>query len=124
MTKEEAKEAFLAGVELIEFEQDEPPLPDAYVDKEFEAWWKRKHELILALRESFVKGAAMKHKMYLHSSKESNYGHGLELGLSGVALDNFKFALYEVELDVETDEKTGETTILAVNGRTLEPASE
>ncbi len=51
-------------------------------------------------------------KMYLYSSKESNYDIGTELGLSAKAMAIFKFALYEVEFDVEVDTETGEATIL------------
>ena len=58
-------------------------------------------------------------KMYLHSSKEGNYDDGVELGLHGKALDNFAYALYEVEFDVEIDEKTGDCRIVSVDGRKL-----
>jgi len=55
--------------------------------------------------------------MYLHSSKDSNNELGEKLGLSEKAMEVFKYALYEVEFDVEIDEENGEVTILAVNGK-------
>lgn len=51
--------------------------------------------------------------MYLHSDKDNNYDKGEELGLSDKAMQNFKYALYEVECDVELDTVTGKTRILA-----------
>jgi len=59
-------------------------------------------------------------KMYLHGSKESNCEAGEELRLSKKALENFVYALYEVEFDVEIDTKTGDTKIIAVDGRKVE----
>ena len=56
---------------------------------------------------------------YLHSSKDANYEKGQELGLSEKALKLFMFALYEVELEVDVNEETGEATILKVNGRNV-----
>ena len=44
-------------------------------------------------------------KMYLHGSKESNYCVGRKLKLKGEALENFEYALYEVEFDVEVQYK-------------------
>jgi hypothetical protein len=63
----------------------------------------------------------MKHKMYLHSDKGANAYEGEEeLGLSGQALENFMYALYEVEFDVDINEETGEVTIERVfDGRTI-----
>lgn len=58
-------------------------------------------------------------KMYLHGEKESNYELGEKLGLSEEAIKNFAYALYEVEFEVEVDTKTGDYTIIAVNGRKL-----
>lgn len=52
-------------------------------------------------------------KMYLHSSKDSNYEKAEELGLSEEATQKFKYALYEVEFDVEVDMETGDTKILS-----------
>ena len=51
-------------------------------------------------------------KMYLHSSKESNTDTFIEEFLGGdydkynEVPDNFRYALYEVEFDVEVDTKT------------------
>ena len=58
-------------------------------------------------------------KMYLHGSKESNYETGKEMGLKGKALDNFCYALYEVEFDVEVDRDTGAIEILKCDGQEL-----
>lgn len=55
-------------------------------------------------------------KMYAHSSKDSNWGTGEELGLSEEALEEFCYALYEVEFSVEIDSETGKVMITAVNG--------
>ncbi len=62
----------------------------------------------------------IKTKMYLHSEKDTNYGDGGELGLQDKALDSFKYALYEVEFDVEINEETGHATIVKLNGRDVE----
>ncbi len=59
----------------------------------------------------------IKTKMYLHSEKESNLEDASELGLKDKAMDSFKYALYEVEFDVEIDEDTGHVTIVKLNGR-------
>jgi hypothetical protein len=60
-------------------------------------------------------------KMYLNGDKESNWDKGQEIGLTEEAIhEHFKYALYEVELDVEVDMETGETKILMVDGRKLE----
>jgi hypothetical protein len=66
----------------------------------------------------------MRTTMYLHSSKEDNQDIGEKLGLTGKALHNFKYALYEVEFDVEVDGENGNVEILAVNGFKLEKPSE
>lgn len=58
----------------------------------------------------------LKTKIYLHSSKESNYKLGKSLGLRGLALNRFTYALYQVEFDVIVDEKTGEVEIDKVDG--------
>jgi hypothetical protein len=59
----------------------------------------------------------MKAKMSLHSDKCSNsYIGEEELGLTGEALENFQYALYEVIFDVDVNEKDGEVQIEAVNG--------
>lgn len=52
-------------------------------------------------------------KMYLHGDKESNWEQGKKIGLSDEAIsENFAYALYEVEFDVEVDMETGDTKIL------------
>jgi hypothetical protein len=62
----------------------------------------------------------MKTILYIHSEKETLYEIGEELGLTGEALQNFSYALYEVDFEVDVDEKTGDITILKVNGKNLE----
>lgn len=61
----------------------------------------------------------MRTTMYLHSSKESNMSLGEELGLSEQVIENFKYALCEVALEVEIDETTGDTKILSCDGKAL-----
>jgi len=60
----------------------------------------------------------IKTKLYLHSSKESMWDEGEELGLTEQQLDNFKYALYTVEFEVEVLED-GNVKILKVNGMEL-----
>jgi len=57
----------------------------------------------------------IKTKVYVHGTKESMYDKGVELGLTGEALDNFKYTGYEVELEIEVNKETGDSTIIAVN---------
>jgi hypothetical protein len=59
-------------------------------------------------------------KVYVHSSKESTYDQGVKIGLSGEALEMFKYTAYEVELLVDVNEDTGESTIVAVNGHPVD----
>lgn len=58
--------------------------------------------------------AKVKTKMYLHGNKEDGYAKGKELKLKGKALENFMYALYEVEFLLEVDTKTGKYKILKV----------
>jgi hypothetical protein len=61
----------------------------------------------------------------MHKSKESNYDKAEDLQeeykfeISDEAMDTFKYALYEVELEMELDTETGVTNILKVDGREL-----
>lgn len=57
-------------------------------------------------------------KFYCHSSKESNYEQGEELGLKGEALDNWRYTGYEVAFDIEISED-GSTVATHVNGVAL-----
>jgi len=54
--------------------------------------------------------------IYLHSSKESMYSKGRELGLTGAALENFTYCCYEVAVNLEVDKETGGYTILSAEG--------
>lgn len=58
-------------------------------------------------------------KMYLHSNDEYTYGVGMDLGLEDDALNDFTYALAEVEFDVLVH-KDGSYEIEKVNGRKLE----
>lgn len=58
----------------------------------------------------------MKTKMSLHSDKcDNSYFGEEELGLTGEALENFKYALYEVVFGVDVNEESGEVEIETVN---------
>jgi len=61
----------------------------------------------------------MKTKIYVKANKENNMIDGINLGLTGSALNNFMYALHEVEFDVEVNEETGNVTILKVNDKEL-----
>lgn len=56
-------------------------------------------------------------KMYLHGDKADSYNDGLAAGLDETALQNFKYALYEVEFDVEVNPENGQHRIVAVDGQ-------
>jgi len=58
-------------------------------------------------------------KAYLHSSKESMLEIGDEIGLTGKALVKFRYALYEVEFELEVNTETGLAEIISVNGHKL-----
>lgn len=59
--------------------------------------------------------------IYLHSNKEAMYNIAQELGLSEEASKNFKYACYEVAIELEVNRQTGEAKIVAVNGVKHEP---
>lgn len=58
-------------------------------------------------------------KIYVHGSKESMYDKGVELGLTGDALHYFTFTGNEIELEILVDTVTGESTIVAVDGKAV-----
>jgi hypothetical protein len=58
-------------------------------------------------------------KAYLHGDKDSDYDQAEEIGLSESATDNFVGWGYEIEFDLEVEFETGNTKIIAVNGRKL-----
>lgn len=64
----------------------------------------------------------LKTKMFLHSDKDTNRDMGEKLGLSDEALGRFIYACYEVEVDLEVNEQTGEARIVAVDGRAVATA--
>lgn len=55
---------------------------------------------------------------HLHSSKESMYELGKQIGLSDAALEMFVFALYEVKFQLEVDDQ-GCATIVRVDDQPL-----
>lgn len=55
---------------------------------------------------------------YLHSSKEYMWELGEDHGLTDEQLESFKYALYEVEFDLDVD-KEGNVEIIKVNRRKL-----
>jgi hypothetical protein len=63
----------------------------------------------------------MQATIYVSSTKGNNADIGRSIGLTGEALENFCYACYEVALEVDVDEKTGEATIISVDGRKVEP---
>ena len=50
--------------------------------------------------------------VYLHSSKEEMEDVGVEHGLTGNALKEFQYALYELAVPILVDTETGEYEIL------------
>lgn len=52
-------------------------------------------------------------KMFVHRNKDDNYDMGEYLALSEKAMGEFKYALLEVECDVELDTETGKTKLLS-----------
>jgi len=63
-------------------------------------------------------------KVYVHGSKESMYDEGVKLGLSGEALHYFTFTGCEVELEILVDMNTGDSTIIAVDGKPVSQKGE
>lgn len=57
--------------------------------------------------------------IFVHTSKESNFELGERLGLTGEALQNFKYACYEVKLSVDVDMETGDVEIVEVDDEAL-----
>ena len=57
----------------------------------------------------------VKHRLYLHSSKESNYEEAGELGITGEAARAFSYSLCEIAFDCLVDTETGEIQILSID---------
>lgn len=57
--------------------------------------------------------------VYVHGSKDEMWEKGEELGLTGDALRMFSYTATEVKLTIDVDEKTGESTIIAVDDKPL-----
>ena len=62
----------------------------------------------------------MRATIYLHADRASNYDKGEKLGLKGEALTSFSYACYEVKIEGDVDEKTGDFTITHVDGKELQ----
>lgn len=61
----------------------------------------------------------MKAITYVHGSKESMHELGKKLGLTGEALNMFRYTACEVKLELDVNMKTGEARIVAVDDRPL-----
>jgi hypothetical protein len=57
--------------------------------------------------------------LYLHGSKETAYDKAEQAGLKGEALKTAMYLGYEHKMEYEVDPKTGEGTLLRVDGRQL-----
>jgi len=57
--------------------------------------------------------------IYVHSSRDSMWEKGEQLGLTGEALKLFSYVGCEVKLTIEVDEKTGDAVIVAADDRPL-----
>lgn len=57
--------------------------------------------------------------LYVHASKEQAYAAGQRAGLTGFALDNFKYAGTEFALTFEVNPVNGDATLIAVDERSL-----
>lgn len=68
----------------------------------------------------------MKTTLYLHSDKASMYNTMRDLDLSDEVSRVLRYALYEVEFDIEVDPETGHYEILEVRDghRILRPVKE
>jgi hypothetical protein len=60
--------------------------------------------------------------LYLHSTKERMLTIGEGMGLSGEALDRFKYAASEVKFTLLVDEVSGNAEIIKVDDRTVRSA--
>lgn len=54
--------------------------------------------------------------VYLHSDGYQMRMQGEELGLTGEALNAFSYSLYEIAIELEVDEDTGDVTIIHIDG--------
>lgn len=60
-------------------------------------------------------------KLYIHGSSEQAHDAGQLAGLSGKALQNFRYANVEHAIEYEVDEETGTAVPISLDGRKLEP---
>lgn len=58
----------------------------------------------------------MKITAYLHSNMKEIEDLGIANGLTGEALEHFKYALFEVRFELKVDKETGEAVIVSVDG--------
>ena len=64
--------------------------------------------------------SALKVAIYLHTDKSSQWEIGESIGLKREALRMFCHACNEVKVDLEVNEETGETKIVAVDDMLIE----
>lgn len=62
----------------------------------------------------------MKTTIYLHADRDSLWEKGERLGLAGEALRMFSFTACEVEVGIDVNMETGESTIVTLDGRVLQ----
>ena len=58
--------------------------------------------------------------VYVHSTHDQMYYKGVELGLTGDALEMFKFACSDVRVELSVEPKTGVARIVSVDERKVE----
>lgn len=52
--------------------------------------------------------------VYLYNDKDCMYELGKEIGLTDEALNEFRHALYEVDIKIEVDSDTGKCKIISI----------
>lgn len=63
----------------------------------------------------------MRITMYLHGSKETCWEKGMEAGLTGEALNRFRFTGYEHKIEYEVNLETGESIAVKFDDREIAP---
>lgn len=64
----------------------------------------------------------MKIKVYIHGSKESFYEAGVRAGLGAQALEMFRYAGCEHEIEYSVDQLSGIATAVTFDGRPISEA--
>jgi len=73
------------------------------------------------VRRKIERANPIRTDVYVHADKDTMWELGEKLGLSEEALMMFRHAASEVKLTIEVDEQTGESTIIACDGKELKP---